>query len=58
MKYNIKFEWIFVMLVWASLVAIFFATNDLDMKNIILLALTNAFTGGVAYIYGRSKPEQ
>lgn len=61
MKYNIKFEWIFIIMLWVSLNAFFGVSvwvNDKDMMNIILLALTNAFSGGVGYIYGKSKPEQ
>lgn len=58
MKYSIKFEWLFILLLWASLNAIYLVSNDPDVRNIILLALTNAFSGGAGYIYGKSKPEQ
>lgn len=57
MKYEVKFEWIFVTLLLVILTSIFFFVSDTDMRNVILVAFTSAFSGGVGYIYGKTRPD-
>lgn len=57
MKYEVKFEWIFALLLLLSLDGIFLLVTDVDMKNIILLALSNAFSASVGFIFGKTQPD-
>lgn len=56
MKYEVKFEWIFaVMLMLACCIIIIFGPEEARMPS--AMALISGFSGSVGYIYGKSKPD-
>jgi len=58
MKYNIKFEWVFVIVILLSLLSIYFTTTNDDIRLPIVMAIVAAFSGGVGYIFGKSQPDR
>jgi len=57
MKYRIKFEWIFAVMLMLACIAIIIWGPD-EAKMPAAMALISGFSGAVGYIYGSSKPEQ
>jgi len=58
MKYNVKFEWVFVLVILASLLAIYFTTGNDEIRLPIVMAIVASFSGGVGYIFGKSTPDK
>lgn len=57
MNYNIKFEWIFaVMLMVACCVIIWIGPPEAQMPA--AMALISGFSGSVGYIYGKTAPDK
>ena len=55
---QIKFEWIFAILILAVMVSMYFTSQDVDLKLQVTMAVISAFSVSIGYIFGKSKPEQ
>ena len=58
MKYQIKFEWLYIVLITAVLTAVFFYTQDPEQRNMVLTALIGMLTTVGGFLFGRSTPEK
>jgi len=59
MKYNIKFEWLFAVLIVLILTAYLFIGNPAeDLATAIIMAFVGVVTGITGFIYGKSTPDK
>jgi hypothetical protein len=58
MKYEIKFEWIFAVLLLVSINIMFYVTTDPDIKTAIAMAIVSGFSACIGFIFGKSIPDK
>lgn len=58
MKYNVKFEWLYIVLITLILTAIFFFVQDADVRTQIISAFIGMLTLVGGYLFGKSAPDK
>lgn len=55
---QLKFEWVFATLILLVMVAMYFTSNDIDLKLQVVMAIISAFSVSIGYIFGKSQPDK